>query len=303
MAIDIPRILKAFASNQLAKFAPGAYVKLTRQTGRGNRETETPEAIAGYFQQCIADYFDVLDIPPTNQEDFLRGKVILEYGPGDLPGVALLLVAMGAEKVYCVDRFPLVSLDEKGAAVIRHLAVQLPEKQRERFLQCLANPDLPEHGFSKNHVAYIVRPDGLSRLSNMIDLVISRAVLEHVNNLDATFIDMVTAMRPGSLSIHQVDLKSHGLHRATPLDFLEYPQWLWNFMYSHKGVPNRWRVDHYRDLLRKLPLEILDLRPTSLFNASDVVSVQGKLAAPFSQTTQEDLAWQGFWLSSRKKSG
>ena len=72
MAIDIPRILKAFASNQLAKFAPGAYVKLTRQTGRGNRETETPEAIAGYFQQCIADYFDVLDIPPTNQEDFLR---------------------------------------------------------------------------------------------------------------------------------------------------------------------------------------------------------------------------------------
>jgi hypothetical protein len=108
-------------------------------------------------------------------------------------------------------------------------------------------------------------------------------------------------MRPNSLSVHQVDLKSHGLHRTNPLDFLEYPQWIWNLMFSYKGVPNRWRVDRYRELLSKLPFQVLDMHPTALFSTDDVCSMRGKLAAPFFRTTQEDLAWQGFWLSCRRK--
>lgn len=301
MALDLPRIFKAFASNQLARFAPQAYVKLTRQTGRGDRDSETPEAIACYFEGCVDDYFRVLRIPPTGVGAFLRDKVILEYGPGDLPGVAMLLVAKGARKAYCVDRFPLVSIDEKSEAVIRRLAARLSGAEQQRFLACMANPDDPRQGFAVEHVEYLVRPNGLSEMNEAVDLVISRAVLEHVNDLEATFADMVGAMRPGSLSLHQVDLKSHGLHRINPLDFLEYPEWLWNLMYSHKGVPNRWRVDRYREILTKLPLDVLDLHPTALFNKEDVTNVTGRLAAPFRKVSRDDLAWQGFWLSCRKR--
>lgn len=301
MTLDIPRALKAVATNLIARYSPEIYVKLTRQTGRGDRETETPEDIAKYFQQCVADYFSLLNIPLADQSAFLQDKTILEYGPGDLPGVAMLLVAKGAQKVYCVDRFPLVCLDEKSVAVIEHMAEHLTQVQQRRFWQCLANPDMPRCGFSKDHVEYVVRPDGLSGLSNAVDLVISRAVLEHVNDLEAIFNDMVNAMRLNSLSLHQVDLRSHGLHRSNPLDFLEHPQWIWNLMYSHKGVPNRWRVNRYRELLHNLPLEILDLHPTVLFNDDDVCSIRGKLAPPFIHTNQEDLAWQGFWLSCRRK--
>lgn len=301
MTLDLPRIIKAFASDQLARFAPQAYVKVTRQTGRGDRESETPEAIARYFETCVDDYFEILGIPVAGRAEFLRDKVILEYGPGDLPGVAMLLVAKGARKAYCVDRFSMISVDKKSMAVINSLAAQLSETERQRFLACLANPDAPQQGFSADHVEYLVRPDGLSKMDEAVDLVISRAVLEHVNDLEATFTDMLRAMRPGSLSIHQVDLKSHGLHRTNPLDFLEYPQWLWNLMYSHKGVPNRWRVDRYRELLGKLPLEVLDFHPTALFNKADVNNVNSRLAEPFRGISAEDLAWQGFWLSCRKK--
>jgi hypothetical protein len=301
MAQDIPRVLKAFASNQLARLAPQTYVKLTRQTGRGDRNSETPDDIARYFETCVADYFEILGVSAEHQEDFLRDKVILEYGPGDLPGVAMLLVAKGARKVYCVDRFPLVSVGTKSAAVINRLAAVLPDGQKHRFFRCLIDPIAPEQGFATDRVEYLVRPDGLSGMVEEIDLVISRAVLEHVNNLEATFNDMVKAMRPLAFSLHQVDLKSHGLHRVNPLDFLEYPQWLWNIMYSHKGVPNRWRVDRYRDLLAGLPLEVIDLRPTALFNQNDVKSIHARLAAPFHRISLEDLAWQGFWLSCRKK--
>lgn len=301
MALDLPRILKAFASNQLARFAPRAYVKLTRQTGRGDRKSETPAAIARYFEACVDDYFAILGIPASKRQEFLRDKIVLEYGPGDLPGVAMLLVAKGARKAYCVDRFSLVRVDEKSMVVINSLAASLSEVERQRLLACLANPDAPTQGFSADHIEYVVRPDGLSKMDKAVDLVISRAVLEHVNDLEATFADMVKAMRPGSLSLHQVDLKSHGLHRSNPLDFLEYPQWLWNLMYSHKGVPNRWRVDRYRELLGKQPLEVVDFYPTALFNKDDVKDVNGRLAEPFREICAEDLAWQGFWLSCRKK--
>lgn len=301
MSLDLPRIAKAFVSNQVARFAPRVYVKLTRQTGRGDRESETPEAIARYFESCVDDYFEILGIPAASRAEFLRDKVILEYGPGDLPGVAMLLVAKGARKAYCVDRFSLVSIDKKSLAVINCLAAGLSGVERQRLLACLANSDTPKQVFSADHIEYLVRPNGLSGMDEAVDLVISRAVLEHVNDLEATFADMVRAMRPGSLSLHQVDLKSHGLHRTNSLDFLEYPQWLWSLMYSHKGVPNRYRVDRYRELLGKLPLEVLDFHATTLFNKDDVKNIYLRLAEPFRGISPEDLAWQGFWFFCRKK--
>ena len=300
-SLDFRRTIKAFASNQLARIAPRAYVKLTKQTGRGDPDSETPNDIASYFENCLDDYFSILEISAEQQEDFLRDKVILEYGPGDIPGVALLMVAKGARKVYCIDRFPLVKTDEKSLGVINRLASRLPENQKQRFRGCFADPGSPSSGFSSEHIEYLVRPDGLSGIVGQIDLVISRAVLEHVNDLDATFIDMSKAMRPGALSLHQVDLKSHGLHRANPLDFLEYPSWLWSLMYSHKGVPNRWRVDRYRHLLATQPLDLLVLRPTALFNQKDVESISGRLAKPFQGISASDLGWQGFWMFCRKR--
>src|SRR4029077_4841255 len=108
-----------------------------------------------------------------------------------------------------------------------------------------------EQALAARRIEYLVRPSGLSGLSGQADLVISRAVLEHVDDLAATFADMASALRPGGIAVHQVDLKSHGLHQRNPLDFLSWPPALWRLMYSHKGVPNRWRVTHYRELLRK----------------------------------------------------
>jgi predicted TIM-barrel fold metal-dependent hydrolase len=56
MTYSLSMILKAIASNQIARFAPGLYVKLTGQTGRGDSATETEADIAQYFRQCLIDY-------------------------------------------------------------------------------------------------------------------------------------------------------------------------------------------------------------------------------------------------------
>jgi len=103
--------------------------------------------------------------------------------------------------------------------------------------------------------------------------------------------------------VHQVDLRSHGLHESNPLDFLEPSEALWSLMFSHKGVPNRWRVDRYREIVAGLPLVLLRLEPTARAEAQDVQRVRARLAPPFRDTSDEDLAWLGFWLVARKLEG
>lgn len=299
---SIPMIAKAVASNQLARFAPALYLRLTGQTGRGDSSTETSVDIAQYFRLCVTDYLDTLSIPWSVLAEFLHDKVILEYGPGDIPGVALLLVAFGARKVYCVDRFPMVKVASKNLGVIRELASFLSDAERSRFDQCFVNPSAPEDGFNRSRIEYLVRPNGLSGLQEEVDLVLSRAVLEHVNDLDATFLDMKQALKRGAVAVHQVDLRSHGLHVSNPLDFLAAPSWLWNLMHSYKGVPNRWRVDYYDAIVQQLGVDRIVFMPTTMFAEEQVTQVRPQLPDVFRQVSDELLSWQGFWLAFRKRS-
>lgn len=298
---DSVRIARAVATNQLARFAPAAYVRLTGQTGRGDAAEESPGDIAGYFRDCVDAYFEKLGIAPSSIGSFLAGKTLMEYGPGDLPGVAALMIARGADKVYCVDRFPLVNLSEKNSRVLGHLVDSSQGIERDRLIGCLKDKGNPQAGFDPRRIEYLVRPGGLSGLVDAVDLVFSRAVLEHVNDLDATFRDMTAAMRIGATAVHLVDLRSHGLHKSNPLDFLEWSPGLWSLMYSQKGVPNRWRVDTYRSLVGKLPVQLLALEATQLASREHVASVRPHLDTLFRGISDEDLAWLGFWLVVRKE--
>ncbi|MEQ1600145.1 MAG: methyltransferase domain-containing protein [Methylophilaceae bacterium] len=294
------RIVKATLTNQLARFAPAWYVRFTGETGRGLDE-ETSAQAARYFQRCFDDYFAKLGVAPSAISAFLAGKHILEYGPGDLPGVALLMIAHGAESVVCVDRFPLVQLSEKNLAVIQELLASLGKEAQQRAQNCMLEVNSPAAGFNPEFIRYHIDPNGLSGLRDQIDLVLSRAVLEHVNDLPATFNDMYVAMKRDAIAIHQVDLKSHGLHLSNPLDFLYWSESLWQLMYSHKGVPNRLRVNAYRAILAQTGFDIVTLEPTLLADTSDVSLVRPKIAESFRHISDQDLRWLGFWLVCRKK--
>lgn len=298
---DPARVLRAVLTNQIARIAPDLYVRLTGQTGRGAAAEEAPSDVGRYFRRCVDDVLQRLGVGQDQACDFLRDQVVLEYGPGDLPGVALLLVAKGARKVYCVDRFPLVRLTPKNGRVIAGLLASLSGQERARMQACLRNPDDPCAGFDPQFIESVVRPGGLSGLRDAADVVISRAVLEHVNDLPATFADMCSAMRTGARAVHLVDLRSHGLHREHQLDFLAWPPLLWHLMYSEKGVPNRWRIDHYRSILRSMPeLRTLEMSTTRTAGPDEVRAVRPMLAAPFRGLCDEDLACLGFWLVLQK---
>ena len=147
-----------------------------------------------------------------------------------------------------------------------------------------------------DRINYLVHPRGLSGLKEEADLIISRAVLEHVNDLDETFADMRRALLPDGVAVHQVDLRSHGLHMVNPLDFLTWPEMLYSMMYSQKGVPNRLRIDSYREAIKKNGLKQILMKPIRSANQKDIDEVRPYLAEPFRHISDDDLMCLSFWL-------
>lgn len=292
---DFIRFTKAFLTNQFARLTPSLYVKYTKETGRGLKESSAEET-ARYFILCFFEYFKYLNISEDNIPEYLKDKYILEYGPGDLPGVAILFYAWGAEKVYCVDRFPLMIFSNFNVAVLNELLRQLPDKQRQRAVECFINKNNPGSGLANNHIEYIVSKNGLSGLHSKIDLICSRAVLEHVNNLLATFKDMESALKEGGHAIHKVDLKSHGLHRTNSLDFLTWPSFMWRLMYSQKGAPNRWRINEYQKLVSMTKLDLELIQVVENCDMETVNQVRSHLPNQFKDLSNEELRCLSFWL-------
>jgi len=295
-ARDVVLFTKAVLSNQLARFAPSAYVRLTRQTGRGDRSEETPEKIADYFSTCFRDYQRQLGHADAAFARYLQGKRVLEYGPGNVLGMALLLYAHGAAAVDCYDRFALLASSDETVRVYARLLESLDGAPRARAASAFVEAGNPASGFDPAAIAYHVSPDGLSGASRAYDLILSRAVLEHVDNLHGTVRDVAAALKPGGISIHEVDLRSHGLDRYQAFDFLTWPEPFYRLMFSEKGFPNRRRVNTYRELFEQAGLRIRKLEPTACLAPEKVALIEPHLAASLRGVSRDELGWMGFWV-------
>lgn len=296
---DLKLFARACATNLLARTAPAAYVRLTGQTGRGADE-DNEDDIAAYFEQCVADYQSQLGLDAAGFARFLQGKRVLEYGPGDVLGVALWLYAHGAEHVHCVDRFPLQSLSDRNARVYERLLARLPHAARSRAQAAFVEPGDVRSGLRPQAVEYRVTPDGLAARAGSYELVLSRAVLEHVNSLERTLQDVEHCLAPGGVSLHSVDLRSHNLDRDRPFDFLTWPHWAYRWMYSHKGFPNRWRAANYRQTLGQTRLVLRTMAPTAKIAAADLQRIRPHLAPGLDGGDADELCWQGFWMLLEK---
>ncbi|MDB4969217.1 MAG: Methyltransferase type 12 [Myxococcales bacterium] len=286
---DTLLFMRASLTNLLALFP--FYLRLGNRSGRG-RANERPEDAAAYFLRCVSDYFAELAVDAS----FVRGKRVLEYGPGDTLGVALLLYAHGAETVHSVDHFPVHRITSQSAAIYRAILESLDGEARARAESAFVEPGNPQSGFDPAKIEYRVTRHGVSGRRRHYDLVLSRSVLALVDRLDETLADIAAALRPGGVSIHKVDLSSHGLDRDRPFDFLTWPDPLYQLMYSRKGRPNRLRVDRYQALAKAAGLRIRKLAPTGHLSDAEVAFIRPRLDPAFRDVPGELLSWLGFWL-------
>lgn len=182
-------------------------------------------------------------------------RVVVELGPGDSLGIGLMALLTGAEHYYALDAVRhastetnLVIFDE----LAKLLTARAPIPSGGEFAEIL--PDLGDYAFptqilSETRLTQTLTPDRLSRLRHAlagdlttgpiryiapmgrmheipvdsVDLILSQAVMEHVDQLEETYAECFRCLKPGGYMSHQIDLRCHDTA----------PEWNGHWKYSN----------------------------------------------------------------------
>jgi SAM-dependent methyltransferase len=276
----------------------------------------------GYVEWVLGDYLAHGGLSPER----LSGARVLEVGPGDNLGVALRLLGLGARQVVCVDRFVTARDRDQQRTINTALIEFMPEDQRARL-----DPVLTPAGDIRPGQDRLVLIEGMpiedaaERLDGEFDLIVSRAVLMHVYDLDAAMKAMTRLLVPSGAMSHKVDLSdlrlfTEGGHH--PLTFLTIPDRLWDRMRRNTGLPNRLLANYYRETLEAWNYEV-ELLISRLIGQSEletpapaeglgarieqaaplVEEIRPRLLERFRDLPVADLAAASVFVNARKPAG
>ena len=297
---------------------------LSRLRLRGHHSGST--ALAMRLDEAVAYVRSVVDDYVTygalGDGERLRGKDVLEVGPGDNLGVALCLLARGANSVTCVDGFAPAHDSGHNAKLYAAIYNSLTEEEKGRVRDVVTlHPDGTatlggDRLISRYHFPVDAQISPLE--SNRYDIVVSRAVLEHLLDLDAGWRTMVRSLRPAGEMWHKVDFRCHNFFgQIHPLYFLTVPDTLWNLISRPDPTLNRLRLPSYRELAAKdfqnvrimfshvmgegeIQPHVEELEPErhhSRRHLESVESIRPRLQPPFRAYSAQDLLVTGIFLT------
>jgi SAM-dependent methyltransferase len=279
------------------------------------------EKSVDYIERVYREYLEFAGLGP----EALRGKRILEVGPGDNFGVALKFLSAGAAKVVALDKFYSERNVEQQTRIYQKLRKQLSPDEARIFDECITldrdiklNPERLQYiyGHGIEEADQILEPGSF-------DLIVSRAVIHNVYDIERGFEAMDRLLAPGGYTLHKIDLSdenmfsSRGMH---PLTFLTIPEGIYYLMASDSGKPNRKLLGDYREQLLKRGYETKILISTVLGvgalsphkeqleqdvdygspTLSLINEIRPQLAAPFRKRSDAELATTGIFLIGRK---
>ena len=149
----------------------------------------------------------------------LRGKRVLEVGPGRDMGFALILAGLGATTVGIEKYKPGWTEDWHSPfidVICREAAEDFAGFDPAPLRRCQAM-----NGFDPSCVAH--RQKSMEDFSSVgcdgFDITCSQAVLGHVGNPELALDNLYLVTRPGGMGVHVIDLRDHR-DFAAPLEFL-----------------------------------------------------------------------------------
>jgi SAM-dependent methyltransferase len=195
----------------------------------------------------------------------IDGAVVLELGSGWKPVIPLIFRAAGAKQVILTDSERLLD-----ARLLTSIASQLASRADYLGSQLDISADLVasrlaatyseglESACEKLSLAYLapIETHCLPYRQGEIDVIISRAVLEHVprETLRKIILEFARILLPGrGYMCHIVDNSDHWAHvdrRLSLINFLRYPTSVWKwFALNPLDYTNRMRHSEYIELM------------------------------------------------------
>lgn len=201
----------------------------------------------------------------------LKGKTVVEIGPGWQGVGTLLLHLFGVGRVVAFDHQPHLRMEMLLglAAVASRNAANISEitgldietiKARTGSIAACRSPD---ELLAAMHVDYRAPADaaatGLARRS--VDLVYSYGVLEHIDaaGLRSMFIETNRILTPNGRASHNIGLHDHfqSAGCGSGVNFLRYSQRKWDFWCGNALLyHNRMRAPDYLDMFDDLGMAV-----------------------------------------------
>lgn len=227
----------------------------------------------------------------------LKDKIILEIGPGNFLATGLLYLALGAKKVYLLDRFKHIFWDKKDITFHKAVFAELAKRNypyREAVNEAVTittksielNPDLIEYRLGD--------AAELPFENESIDFIFSNAVMEHIHNPEDAVKEFARVTKAGGLNSHEIDLRDH-FFKSTPLRLLKYSDTLWNLMaWNRPGYTNRLRFSDWIMLFKRY-FKIELIKQILVLNNRKILNNLA-LNKKFKKYSKEELRILAFWV-------
>jgi SAM-dependent methyltransferase len=221
----------------------------------------SPEALERDIKYALGTATTWIEILPGG-EKFLKGKKVMEIGPGINFGSILTLACHGAE-VLVTDRF-LTPWDPEYhpkfyTLLKERLAGRWPGIDLTPLERIIATGQYPRESIC----AYTCSLEKLSGVpAESVDLVISNAVFEHLYDLKSAFAQLVRITKPGGLGLHQVDFRDHRDY-SRPLEYLLLSKKDFTILFGerHGECGNRFRPREMWRVFESVGFEVKEFRP------------------------------------------
>lgn len=229
-----------------------------------------------------------------------RGTV-LEIGSGWFPIAGIIARLSGADNVILTDmtRF----MDEGTFIISKKIILQrLDESAADfDFDSNLARRKLEANTPDELNLVYIAPFDTAALPDESLDLVISRACLEHIAlpELELLMARLRPKLKQGAFMAHAIDNSDHFSHSDAGISRVNFLTWseskhrfLWNL---GKDGENRMRHHQYADLFRKTGYIVVG--EESLIDTRTAAEVpQLPLSEPYSSMTIDQIAAVSSWF-------
>jgi SAM-dependent methyltransferase len=218
----------------------------------------------------------------------LRGKTVLELGPGDSLATAIIASAHGARAIL------LDSGHFARADIAPYLELHRVLTENGQTPPQLTGCQNAESFLDRCHARYMTK--GLESLrqieSASVDLIFSQAVLEHVRKREflETMRESRRILKPNGICSHQVDLRDH---LGGALNNLRFSEEIWESAFFAKSgfYTNRIQYSQMLDLFSEAGFQV---NVTDVRRWKTLPTQRSKLAKRFRGLPDEELRVFGF---------
>jgi hypothetical protein len=290
----------------IATFIPGVAAVF----GRGGGDTNSPRyCYSVWLRHLVTAASNGLKFPPLS---------VAELGPGDTLGIGLSALLSGAERYHAFDvvehaqvKRNLAVLDELCTLFKERAAIPGPDEFPE-VCPTLPSYAFPHHLLGDEFLAAALADERVERIRDSvrkqnsagsmidyrtrwfdegaierasIDLLISQAVLEHIDQLPGTYRAMRLWIKPDGFMSHGIDFRAHSTARFWNGHW-SYSDAVWKLIRGRRSyLLNREPYSTHMRLLAENGFTTVGIVPTK---AAPIISRE-QLAPRFRELTDDDL--------------